>query len=164
MSSLEWPTCCLWTMSDSAKTVQRPAMRTGGLVVQKAPGAGGADGIHAEVRDHPIPEDDNLAVLAADFNDGLNVGDKMEGPNGMGCYLVLYRIRPRHHPRQVAGTAGSSRPRHLHPRGKHLLDKSQALLDGLNGPSLSAQINAGQDLLLLIQGHHLGGDGAYINT
>jgi hypothetical protein len=31
MSSRRWPACCLWIMSDSANTVQRPAMLVGAV-------------------------------------------------------------------------------------------------------------------------------------
>jgi hypothetical protein len=41
-------------------------------VIEEAAGAGGTDGIHTEVSDYAISDDDNLAILPSNLNDGLH--------------------------------------------------------------------------------------------
>ena len=96
-------------MSDSAKTVHRPeivslplpnrARRDSSSILifrraawwsREGPGAGGANGIHTEVRDLPVTDDNQFAILPADFDDGLYFRYRMDGGDRLAGNFIFY--------------------------------------------------------------------------
>ncbi len=89
-----------------------------GLLVEEGAGPGGADGVHREVADYGpagllvLAHDDELRVLAADLDDGVDVRVEPAHRGGLRDYFI-YEGRARNIGRQLAARAGEAQRLYL---------------------------------------------------
>jgi len=86
-------------------------------VVEETTGARRADRVHAEVGYYTIPDNDNLAILPPDFDDGLALGEVVQGAYGVAGNLVLDQVGADDNPGKVAGAAGGGYTADIMPGG-----------------------------------------------
>ena len=125
-------------------------------MVEEGAGAGGADGVHGEVDDHAVLQQDDLGVLPADLQHRAHLGDQVEGGHGVGGDLVLDDVGPDDDAAQVAGAAGGAGRRDLQVVGELRAQLPHALLHRRDGIALRAVVDGGQHLALLVDDHQVG--------
>ena len=181
-------------MSELAKTVQRPAMRAGfsdwramaansssigdaealGLLVEKGAGAGGAEVVHGHVaEDHAleggVPVDgEELAVLAADLDDGADVGVEAADGAGLGDELVDVEAAEQVGDGATAGAgeadAGSARFEALEGEAELRGQGFGFGQDGLAGATVGTGVACGEHGALRVEGDDFDGGGADVDT
>ncbi len=123
-----------------------------GLVVQEGAGTCGADGIHIKAHGDPVPEIDNLGILAADIDDRSYLGDQGPGRQGMGRYLVHHHVGAHHGRRQLASRTGGPggghrlafRLRDLPDQGLHGLDRTPVVAQAAGIEHAAAPVDQDQ--------------------
>ena len=133
-------------------------------MVEKAAGARRADRVHAKVGDDTAPDDNNLAVLPADFDNGLDVGNMVEGGHRLAGNLVLDQVGADQGPRQGAGAASGRHTRHHRAGRQSLPDFPQAPLHRRHRHAPGRQVAAGYQTAVGIQRGELGGHRADVNS
>ena len=75
------------------------------LVVKETAGTGSAYGVHAEIGDYSVADNNDFTVLPADFEYRPDIGEEVGGGDGMGGYLIFNDISPDDLSRQIPGAA-----------------------------------------------------------
>src|SRR4030042_474631 len=134
------------------------------LVVEKAAGASGAHRIHGEIRHHAIADDNELAVLPADFNDRPHLRDSLNSRQSLAGNFILNEVGTDNRPGEVTGAAGSRHAFNLSASWQQATDLPQPLLNHRYRPAAGRQIQVGYQVVNLIQHGELGRNRPYINS
>jgi hypothetical protein len=129
-------------MSDSAKTVHFPVMRTGFRLWS----ASGANGVHAEIGYDAMSQQDHLAVLTADLHDRLRSRHAARGGDDLAGDFILDDVSADDGSRQVASAAGSANATNRRIPGPLGLELRQSLLYGPDGFALGSQVDGVDEL------------------
>ena len=131
----------------------------GGHLVDERPGAAGAGAVHPLLQ--RAAEKDDLGILAAQLDDGVGARYVLVDSSGGGVHL-LHKVDARRLGHAQTGGTGNDHA-HLLP-GQLVPDGAQGLDGALPGLGVMPLIGAEQQLVLLVQHHHLHGGGADINS
>ncbi len=134
-----------------------------GLLLQERAGPGGADLVHGEVHDRSVLQGDVFGVLPADLEDGVHVLIELHRPAGVRADLVLDEVGAHKLSDQVPPAPGGGAAPDVDLVAYLLAHIVQALLDGLDGPALGHEVAARDDITVLVDGHHVGADGADVH-
>jgi hypothetical protein len=85
------------------------------LLLEKRPRTRGANLVHLEVREVPVPNRDELRILAADLEDRVRVRNELHGGHHLGRDLVVHHVRAEHRRGQMPSTARRPHPQHPQP-------------------------------------------------
>ena len=128
-------------------------------LVDKGPGASGAGAVHPLLQ--RAAEEDDLGVLAAQLDDGVGVGDAGIDGGGGGVDL-LNEVEARGGGHSQSGGAGYGGPDIL--SGEHIPDGAEGLQRPLPGFREVPLVGAEQQLVVLVQHHHLDVGGADVDA
>ena len=131
----------------------------GGHLVDKGPGAPGAGAVHALLQG--AAEEDDFGVLAPQLDHRVSVRDVGVYRRGGGVYL-LHKVQPRGLGHPQPGGAGDHQAHVL--ALEHAFDGAQGLAGPFPGFGIVPLVGAEQQLVILVQHHHLDGGGTDINA
>ena len=109
-------------------------------------------------------QSDVLAVLAADLENGVHRRIECDCCPRLRGDLVAHDVRADVFAGQIASRTGHTHATDLHPVAHLQADLVQRLAHGVQGPTGRAQVAAGNDLVLLVNQHHVGTDRAYVDA
>ena len=133
-------------------------------LINEAAGAGSAGLVHLVVNDYPVPLDNQLGVLPADFN---NIGFRVylhSGP-GLGGNFVLHQVGPDEAAHQIPAGAGNTHAGYINLVRAVEQQIPEDLPHSVHRPPRRHQIVLGQDFRArLIKYHRLGAGRADVNA
>ena len=139
------------------------------LLFQERAGAGGAGFVHGEIDDDAFFQADELRILAADLEDGIDrlhaelLAD-VGGAGLVGRDLVVDRVGADQFADQFAAAAGGADAADVEPVADLLLDLLQPGGDHLDGAALRAQVDLVEQFAVVVDDHQVGGDRADVDA
>ena len=127
--------------------------------------ARGAEGVHGVVDGNAAFHEDDLRILAADFEDRADVRMEGRGAHGVGGDFILDDGGADHGADQAAGASGRPDADDLvRGRVKLLFQEEQEVADGADRVALRPDVFLRQDGIVFIDDDGLGGDGTHVNA
>ncbi len=140
-----------------------------GLLFEERSGAGGAGFVHGEIDDDAFIEADELRILAADFEDGVDpfhpqlIGD-VHGAGFVRGDLVVNGVGADQLANQFTSRAGGAHAEDFETVTEFSFDLSESALHDFNRTALGAEIDFMQQIAGGVDDNEIRGDGTDVDA